>query len=164
MENMSLLNAVLETINDECINGKKDNVVAVAYIHPSLALAIKANGEELPNKFDPNIFNQLKTDNFPTIDIEIQEQDHLITYSYEPSPKTYFDMPTKSQLRVHTKNKIMNSNNNELEELYKEVIHNLKYCPAPSLLPEFEEEKKWILTEMKKRNMKIPTFLNKLFG
>lgn len=78
--------------------------------------------------------------------------------------KKYFDIPTEAQLKIRVRTIIENSSNSELEGLYNEVIYNLKYCPTSSLLPRFKEEKKWILEEMKKRNIKAPTLFTKLLN
>ncbi|MFP7442627.1 MULTISPECIES: hypothetical protein [Bacillus] len=76
----------------------------------------------------------------------------------------YFDIPTKDKLERLVKNEILNSSNIELEERYKEVTYHIKFCPSRSVIPVFIEEKRWILEEMKKRNIKAPTFFNKLLN
>jgi hypothetical protein len=78
--------------------------------------------------------------------------------------KEYFDIPTETQLKKRVRNIIENSSNSELEGLFNKAIYNIKYCPTPSLVPQFKEEKKWILEEIKKRNMRAPTFFNKLLN
>ncbi|MDT0160445.1 hypothetical protein [Bacillus sp. AG4(2022)] len=87
---MSLLKALLETINQEWasqesdINGEYDNVLAIAYIPHSLAKAIENEGNEVPKEFNPNAFNFDEDGDYCTVEIKVcTGQDSLIDFYYE---------------------------------------------------------------------------------
>jgi hypothetical protein len=89
---MSLLQALLETINEEWskqevdINGEMDNVLTTAFIHPSLAKAIENEGNEVPKEFNPNTFNfdEDGDRNYCEVDIKVcTGQDGLIYFYYD---------------------------------------------------------------------------------
>lgn len=82
---MSLVTALYHTINEEWLqqdhNEEVFNVLTTVYVHPSLAAAIKAGGEELPGVFDPNVFNE--EENYCELNIEVRNQDELVNFGYE---------------------------------------------------------------------------------
>lgn len=82
---MSLSKALFSTINNlwEAQSEDEEAYLSTVHIHKSLADAIKNNGEEVPDCFDPNSFNFIVDGNYFEIPILVSEQDELITYEYE---------------------------------------------------------------------------------
>ncbi|GAB6742110.1 TPA: hypothetical protein QC443_001453 [Bacillus cereus] len=87
---MSLLQALLETINQEwssqCTDvfGEVNNVLSIAYIAPVLAKYIESEGDKVPTEFDPNKFNSDEDGNYCTVEIRVcPDQDTLIEFCYE---------------------------------------------------------------------------------
>ena len=87
---MSLLQALLETINEEWtkqeegINGEMDSVLTTAFINPSLAKAVENEGNEMPKEFNPNTYNYNPQGKYCEVDIKIcTGQDGLIYFHYE---------------------------------------------------------------------------------
>jgi hypothetical protein len=89
VEEMDLIQALFSSINEVWsnqeldINGEMDCVLTTVYIHKSLAKAIEDSGFEVPDCFDPNIFNFNEDGNYFEITIEVADQDGLIYYHYE---------------------------------------------------------------------------------
>ncbi|WP_031264080.1 hypothetical protein [Sporolactobacillus laevolacticus] len=87
---MSLLQALLETINQEWstqdtdLSGEVYSVLSIVYIPPVLAEAIENEGNKVPTEFDPNTFNSVEDGNYCTVEIRIcTGQETLIDFYYD---------------------------------------------------------------------------------
>ena len=82
---MSLKQALLSSINEKWEEQSEyaNAFLSIVYIHPSLAEAIKNEGDDVPYEFNPNEFNFVEDGNYSEIEIRVYEQDALIHYYYE---------------------------------------------------------------------------------